>query len=96
VLEAQLLVADALLALGRNGDAAARFQGAATNASAATPPVAATILRAMLGLARSQAALGQPALARKSLAEARQQLARLDGVHDAQREEIARLAAALP
>ena len=96
VLEAQLLAADALLALGRNGEAAARFQSAGANAAAATPPVAATMLRSLLGLARAQAALGQPALARQSLAAAQQQLVRLDGAHDAQREEIARLTAALP
>ena len=94
-LEADLQSADCLLALGRHGEAVARFDRASAAAQSGTPPVVATVARALLGLARAQMAGGDTTRARVTLASAQQQAARLDSAASPVATEIARLAASL-
>ena len=60
-LDAELHTADCLLATNRNANAQAQFAAALQAARASTPPVPATVVRALTGLARADLVLGTKA-----------------------------------
>ena len=94
-LDAQLHVAENVLAARRPDQAQLQFAAAAGTARKATPPVAATIVRALLGRARSEIALGRISDAKQTLAEAQRETARLAGDATTTRSDIANLLASL-
>ena len=93
-LDAQLHAAEYLLATQRNADAQTQFAATLQAARAGTPPVPATFVRALMGLARTDLALGSKADAQQALREAQAELAKIPGDSGQQQTEIAQLLAA--
>jgi len=95
-IRARILYGEILLSLNRDTDAKSQFEGALAAARMTDPPSAEHIVRASIGLARVDEALGDKVSASRLRAEAKASLADIPLDQGAERDAAIRLVASVP